>query len=198
MPNKKNPSGLPPQSAQDLTGGVRSAVKGIFSKEGDFWTVGYGEKVFRLKDSTGFAYIAYLLRYPGTEFHVLDLGSHGTSGPGASDEKAYLSSAASPEELEASGIHVGNLGDAGEILDDQAKAAYKARLRELGEELEDAKEFGNIERAVKAEEEIDALSAELSRGVGLGGRRRRAGSATERARQRAKKGIKTAIEDRKE
>jgi hypothetical protein len=34
---------------------------------------------------------------------------------------------------------------------DQAKAAYKARLRELGEELEEAKEFGNIERAAKAE-----------------------------------------------
>ena len=58
--------------------------------------------------------------------------------------------------------------------------------------MDEAKEFGNVERAAKAEEEIDALGAELSRGVGLGGRRR-AGSAAERARQRAKKGIKTAI-----
>src|SRR5690349_13154441 len=130
MPKEKNPSGPTPEPLTRPTGGVRSVVKGIFRKEGDFWTVGYGDKVFRLKDSTGVAYIAYLLRYPVTEFHVLDLGAHGTSGPGASDEKAYLSSAASPEELEASGIHVGNLGDAGEILDDQAKAAYKARLRE--------------------------------------------------------------------
>ncbi len=197
MPNAKNPSGLPPQSGEEPTGGIRSAVRGIFRKDGDFWTVGYGEKVFRLKDSTGFAYIGHLLRYPATEFHVLDLGAHGTSGHEASGDKATLSagsSSLSTEELEASGIHVGNLGDAGEVLDDQAKAAYKARLRELAEELEDAKEFGNIERAAKAEEEIDALSAELSRGVGLGGRRRRAGSATERARQRAKKGIKTAID----
>ncbi len=194
MPNAKNPSGLPPQSAQEPAGGVRSAVKGVFRKEGDIWTVGYGEKVFRLKDSTGFAYIGYLLRYPGTEFHVLDLGTHGTSGPEASDDKAQLSSAERAQELEASGIHVGNPGDAGEVLDDQAKAAYKTRLGELRDELEEAKEFGNVERAAKAEEEIDALSAELSRGIGLGGRRRRAGSATERARQRAKKGIKTALD----
>ncbi len=194
MPNEKNRSGPPSQSAEELTGGIRSAVKGIFRKEGEFWTVGYGEKVFRLKDSTGFAYIAYLLRYPGTEFHVLDFGAHGTAGPEPSEDKAKISSSTSAEELEASGIHVGNLGDAGEILDDQAKAAYKTRLRELREELEEAKEFGNVERAAKAEEEIDALTAELSRGVGLGGRRRRAGSATERARQRAKKGIKTAID----
>src|SRR5271166_5123868 len=193
MPNEKKPSGPPREQAEEPAG-VRSAVRGIFRKDGDFWTVGYGEKVFRLKDSTGFAYIAYLLRYPGTEFHVLDLGAHGTSGPEASDDKAYLSSGAIAEELQAAGIHVGNLGDAGEVLDGPAKAAYKARLRELGEELEEAKEFGNVERAAKAEEEIDALSAELSRGIGLGGRRRRAGSATERARQRAKKGIKTAID----
>jgi hypothetical protein len=51
------------------------------------------------------------------------------------------------KELEASGIHVGGLGDAGELLDEQAKATYKARLRELREELEEAKEFGDIERA---------------------------------------------------
>ncbi len=126
-PNVKNPSGLPPQSAPEPAGGVRSAVKGIFRKEGDFWTVGYGEKVFRFKDSTGLAYIGYLLRYPGTEFHVLDLGTHRTSGPEASDDKAQLSPAESAQELEASGIHVGNLGDAGKALDDQAKAGYKSR-----------------------------------------------------------------------
>src|SRR5271166_4015135 len=43
MPNAKNPSGLPPQSGEEPTGGIRSAVRGIFRKEGDFWTVGYGE-----------------------------------------------------------------------------------------------------------------------------------------------------------
>ncbi len=48
---------------------------------------------------------------------------------------------------------------AGEILDDQAKPAYKARLTALREELEEAKEFGKVERAAKGEEEIEALNA---------------------------------------
>jgi hypothetical protein len=169
--------------------------RGLFRQEGDYWAVGYGERVFRLKDCLGLSFISYLLRHPGTEFHVLDLGERAPDRELARDPAKQLSGSLpmNPEELEASGIHVGGLGDAGELLDEQAKAAYKARLRELRQELEEAKEFGDIERAAKAEEEIDALSAELSRGIGLGGRHRRAGSATERARQRAKKNIKTAI-----
>src|SRR6267143_5344029 len=45
----------------------------MFRKEGEYWTVGYGRKTFRLKDSKGLGYIAHLLRHPAAEFHVLDL-----------------------------------------------------------------------------------------------------------------------------
>ena len=62
------------------------------------------------------------------------------------------------EDLEKSGIHIGSLGDAGEMLDDQAKAAYRRRLSDLREELEEAKELGNVQRAEQAEQEIDALT----------------------------------------
>jgi len=98
------------------------------------------------------------------------------------------------EDLEKAGIHIGNLGDAGEMLDDQAKVAYRRRLSELREELEEAKEAGNVERAEQAEEEIDALTKELSRAVGLGGRNRHAASASERARQSVTKTIKAVLE----
>src|SRR6202035_3521946 len=87
------------------------------------------------------------------------------------------SSTMNPQELEASGIHLGRLGDAGEMLDEQAKRSYKARLVELREELEEIKGLGNSERADRIEEEIATLAAELSRAVGLGGRNRRAASA---------------------
>ena len=98
------------------------------------------------------------------------------------------------EELEKTAIHIGSLGDAGEMLDEQAKAAYRRRLSELREELEEAKELGNVGCAEKAEQEIDALTAELSRAVGLGGRNRRAASASERARQSIGKTIKSVVE----
>ena len=98
------------------------------------------------------------------------------------------------EDLEKAGIHIGSLGDAGEMLDEQAKVAYRRRLSDLREELEEAKEAGNVERAEQAEEEIDALTRELSRAVGLGGRNRKAASASERARQSISKTIKAVIE----
>ena len=62
------------------------------------------------------------------------------------------------EDLEKAGIHVTSLGDAGEMLDEQTKVAYKRRLSELREELEEAKELGEVARAEQAEEEIDALT----------------------------------------
>lgn len=166
---------------------------GVLRREGEYWTVGYCGRIFRLKDCRGLAYLLVLLRHPGTEFHVLDLA-------GGSPENAYSgdgSTSILPSnavELEAAGIHVGRLGDAGEILDEQAKAAYRVRLAELREELDEAKELGRVDRAAKVEDEIEALAAELSRAVGLAGRNRRAASATERARQRAKKSIKIAIQ----
>src|SRR5260370_40137222 len=45
----------------------------IFRKEGEYWTLGHGDKSFRLKDTKGLGYLAHLLRHPGVEFHVLDL-----------------------------------------------------------------------------------------------------------------------------
>src|SRR5262249_27127333 len=68
------------------------------------------------------------------------------------------------------------------------------RLSELRGEVEEAKELGHVERAEHAEEEIAALTQELARAVGLGGRTRRAASAAERARQSITKSIKSALE----
>ena len=166
----------------------------IFRKEGEFWTLGYLGRFFRLKDSKGLGYLAHLLRHPMAEFHVLDLAG-GIAGAG--DEETGRSVKGLPrgdEDLNKAGIHVTNLGDAGEMLDEQAKIAYRRRLSELREELEEAKELENAERAEQAEEEIDALTRELSRAVGLGGRNRRAVSASERARQSITKTIKAVLE----
>src|ERR1700682_1005171 len=167
----------------------------IFRKEGEYWTVGRGGNAFRLKDSKGLGFLAHLLRHPATEFHVLDLAG-GIASQRDDDEtgKSALGLPRGDEDLEKAGIHIGNLGDAGEMLDEQAKVAYRRRLSDLREELEEAKELGNVERAEQAEQEIDALTRELSRAVGLGGRNRRAASASERARQSITKSIKSVLD----
>ncbi|SRR6266852_4417266 len=106
----------------------------IFCKEGEYWAIGYGRKYFRLKDTKGLGYLAHLLRHPGVEFHVLDLAG----GIAGQREKGSQSTHGLPrgaEDLEKAGIHIGSLGGAGEMLDEQAKIAYRRRLSELREEF---------------------------------------------------------------
>ncbi len=87
----------------------------------------------------------------------------------------------------------GDLGHAGEILDAQAKTAYGRRLTELRDELEEARELRNEERAEKAEDEIEALGRELKGAIGRAGRDRYAASSTERARLAVTRAIHHAL-----
>src|SRR5436309_2663920 len=64
---------LPPSLPVDPARGVRPAEKGLLRKEGEYWTVGYEGRVFRLKDTKGLVYLVQLLRSPGTDFHALAL-----------------------------------------------------------------------------------------------------------------------------
>jgi tetratricopeptide (TPR) repeat protein len=194
------PSQTPSASSRDAGDAkpeakLRSDQRGLFRNEGEYWSIGSGTNAFRLKGSKGLAYVAHLLRHPGTEFHVLDLVG-GIAGGSADDEISQLTQGLprADEELAKAGMQVTNLGDAGEMLDEQAKADYRRRLSELREELEDAKESGKVNRAELVEAEIEALTRELSRAVGLGGRNRRAASASERARQSTTKAIKAVLE----
>jgi pimeloyl-ACP methyl ester carboxylesterase len=163
-------------------------AQGIFRKEGEFWTIACRSEVFRLKDVRGLGYIAYLPGHPGEEFHVLALAS---KTGGTQDD---LAEPGAEEQAAQSGLSVGRMGDAGEMLDAQAKAAYKRRTAELCEQLEEARELNQLERVDQLEEEIEAVGRELSRAVGLGGRDRRAASASERARINVTRAIKVALE----
>ena len=69
-----------------------------------------------------------------------------------------------------------------------------AGFRTCAKNWKKPRELGNVDRAEQAEEEIDALTRELSRAVGLGGRNRRAASASERARQSVTKTIKAVLD----
>jgi len=81
----------------------------------------------------------------------------------------------------------------GAVLDTEARTAYKRRLEELGEELEEARTFNDLERAGRIEGEISFLGSELARGVGLGGRGRKSASQVERARLSVTRAIRAAV-----
>jgi tetratricopeptide (TPR) repeat protein len=179
----------------DARPSVPTAQHGVFRKEGEYWTVRYNGKAVRLRDTRGLGYLAHLLRHPAAEFHVLDLAgaiaSQGDEDDGGHSVESLPRNAA---DLERAGIHITRLGDAGEMIDEQAKIAYQRRLSDLREELKADKGVGNVDRAEQLELEIEALTKELSRAVGLGGRNRRAASASERARQSITKSIKSVLE----
>ncbi len=154
----------------------------VFRREGEYWTIAHGEGALRLRDSKGLSYLATLFANPDVELAAADL----VGGSGSSS-----AAAASPSQ---EGLRVAaDTGDAGAMLDEEAKAAYRHRLEELREELEEAESWGDPERAAAAREELDFLSRELASAVGLGGRDRRAASASERARVNVTRAIKSAL-----
>nr|MBA2725058.1 AAA family ATPase [Actinomycetota bacterium] len=116
------------------------ASSGTFICEGDFWTIGYSGLEIRLKDSKGVQYIAELLKLPGQEVHVLSLVGL------VEGHDLHVDVPGAQEDLGSWG-----LGDAGVVLDAAAKTAYKNRLEDLREELEEAQGFNDPERAARAQ-----------------------------------------------
>jgi tetratricopeptide (TPR) repeat protein len=159
----------------------------VFRREGEYWTVVYQGKTWRLKDAKGLHYIAHLLAQPGEQIRALELVARIGTASAEGEETGAA------KDLARSDTVAGDLGHAGEVLDAQAKSAYQRRLRELREELEEARELGNEVRAEQAEAEIEALAHELKSAVGLGGRDRRAASSSERARIAVTRAIRLAL-----
>jgi hypothetical protein len=125
-------------------------------------------------------YLARLLADPGREIHVLDLAGERSRG---SDSRS-----AAAEDLSSAG-----LGDAGAVLDAQAKAEYRQRVEGLRAEIAEAESWHDPERASRAREELEFLAREISGAVGLGGRDRKAASASERARLSVTRAIRSAM-----
>ena len=149
----------------------------VFRREGDYWLVVFDGDTVRVRDLKGMRYLARLLADPGREFHVLDLVA---AEAGGSARRCCVSRESA-------------LGDAGEILDERAKEAYRRRLAEIDEDIDEARALGDAEREAQADAERDFLVRELARAFGLGGRGRRAGSASERARVAVTRAVRQAM-----
>jgi class 3 adenylate cyclase len=138
---------------------VPEPVEDAFVREGDDWLVTFRGRSMRLRDSKGLVYLSVLLRTPGKEVHVTELAGLG--------------------RLESASLGQ----DAGPVIDDKARRAYRARVEELRAERDEAQDWGDLERAARAEEELWYLTHELSAAYGLGGRARKTDDPTERIRK---------------
>lgn len=97
------------------------------------------------------------------------------------------------EARDSAAMPSGPRGETGATLDPQAKRAYRGRLEELQEELQEAEGWGDAERVARARGEMEFLARELAGAIGLGGRDRGAPSDAERARVNVTKAIKAAL-----
>lgn len=134
--------------------------------DGDIRSVCFDGKSSSLRNSKGLELLDQLVSQPGKELHVLDL-------VGASRDVA---------------------SDSGPALDDKARDEYRRRVADLKEELEEAESLADLGRADTLRGELEFITRELSRAYGLGGRKRRSGSAAERARVNVRRRLKDAIE----
>jgi tetratricopeptide (TPR) repeat protein len=177
------PSVAPPAHVEDhdTRDEQPAASFDLFRREGDYWSVIFEGHTVHMRDLKGMRYLARLLADPGREYHVLDLVAAET-GSGAQIDSSHTA-----------GLPHATLGDAGESLDAQAKDAYRRRLAEIDDDLEQARAIGDAERAAHADAERDFLVQELARAFGLGGRERRAASASERARAAVTRAVRQAM-----
>ncbi|MCA1832922.1 MAG: AAA family ATPase [Actinobacteria bacterium] len=170
------------KAAEALLPNVRSAEPNTFVRDGEFWTLGYAGETVRLKDSKGLRDIALLLGSPHKEIHAGDLVASSDGAFGA------VRAGVDHGELEAR-----RPGGTGPVLDEQARAAYRARIGDLQEEIDEAEAFNDAGRSARAREELDALTHELSLAYGLGGRARATGDPGERARKAVTERIRDTL-----
>ena len=149
----------------------------------------HGHTAF-LKATRGLQCISWLIRFPGREFHVSELLACSMETVHAAPVRAtngHLQT--SEDQCRANGFN-----DGIPILDARAKAECKHQLDRLRQELEEAEQFNNPDRAGKIQEEMNAIADHLASAFGLGGRDRKTSSEAERARSAVTKRIKDGIE----
>ena len=166
-----------------VLGRPAAAQDGAFTltHEGDYWLVSCADALARVPDSLGLRYLDVLVRNPGDELTALELtrlaASAGAAGPAVRDDD----------------LHDRPEAPADDILDPQARAAYRNRLAELDTELAEAQQWNDTERASQLRTERDFLVHELVAATGLRGRPRQLGSESERARINVTRAIRSAI-----
>lgn len=137
----------------------------IFHRAGDGWELAWAGAAVHVPDRKGLHDLARLVAAPGREIPALDLaGTPVVEGAGS------------------------------EVLDEAARHAYAARLRQIEAELDESDGQADMARSARLAAERDALVEQLTAAYGLGGRSRRLGpSAAERARSTVTQRIREAV-----
>ncbi|MGP3969677.1 ATP-binding protein [Streptomyces sp. 6N223] len=158
-PNAQEPAVA--EATVEPQAGAGAEAEKEFRFDGTVWSLRFAGRLVHMPDAKGLRDLHRLLASPGTDIPAAEL---------ASPE-------GDPEATAARRMG----GDP--VLDEEAKARYRAHLTRLDEEIDRATGLGDDERAARLDAERAALLAELRAAAGLGGRTRRLGDEAERARK---------------
>jgi tetratricopeptide (TPR) repeat protein len=150
---------------------ISTATTATFRRDGDTRTIRFGDLTMQVRDLQGYRYIERLLANPGREIHVLDFVGF---------ERGSLPTGRS---VHGGGVATTDGVGAGlPIIDEEARDAYRRRLAEVDDDIDEATRMNDIGRVELAQHDREYLIAELAGAVGLGGRPRSFGGTSERAR----------------
>ncbi len=158
------------------------AATATFKLDGDIRTIRFGEGTALMPDLKGLRYIERLLADPGREIHVLDL---------VAVERGSLPGGHAVDhgrETLSEGVGAGL-----PVIDDAARDAYRRRLAEVDDDIEEATRMNDLGRVELAQRDRDYLIAELTSAVGLGGRARSIGGSAERARSSVTRSLRYSL-----
>jgi hypothetical protein len=141
---------------------------GTIRASGGRWLVALGGEQAIVPDRVGMRHLITLLRSPGVELSALALT--GGRQPNVPPGRDF-------------------------VLDDAARVAYRKRIDELREQLDDADRLGLPERSVQVQAELDALVDHLASATGHRGRARSFPHDDERARTAVTKAIRRVVEE---
>jgi hypothetical protein len=136
------------------------------------WHVGVDGRATAMRDMKGLHHLRVLLARPGIEIDALELSDRSAGHPG-------------------SGVVDGGLGD---VIDRRALRAYRTRLAELDEDLDEARTWADEGRADRLRHEREALLQQVAAATGLHGRIRPTTTTQERARVAVRKAVAAALD----
>ena len=133
------------------------------------WLLSVAGRRVTIGDSLGVRYLATLLSNPGAEISVLDLVQQKPLDRPTEDPPGQ------------------------DLLDEDARRAYRQRITELQQQIDEAEADSDPISAEVARSELDWLLAELGHATGLAGRSRTFPTDAERARSSVQKAIRRAL-----
>ncbi len=169
---------LPPDVARESTVVIDDPNTVTFERIGECRRVVWRSVEVLAPELLGFRYLQHLVERPGQDVGVMDLVSSELATSTPSPPEPGLSS---------------HFGTGLPLSDEQARDAYRRRLAEVEEEIDDADASHDLGRLERAESDREHLIAELSRAFGLDGRPRATGGDVERARGSVTRTLRYAL-----